>query len=397
MKKRTRVLLPILVVLFGIAAAAAIIKSKPEVERQPAAVPAPLVRVVEVRLGPAPLNVRAQGSVEPRSEAILVAQVAGRIERVARDFAEGAFFGRGQTLLWIEDADYRLAVAQAEAAVAQARVALQREEAEAELARSEWAELGEGEASPLTRREPQLAQARASLAAAEASLEQARLNLARTRVSAPYDGRVRAKLADVGQFVGPGSPLATVFSTDAAEIRVPVPRDDLPFLDLDLGRGDFGDEGPAARLTGDVAGGRQSWQGRVVRADGGFDPRTRMLGLYVEVKDPFGRRGGSGEVLPMGLFVEAEIQGRLADDVAVLPRSALRDGDRVLVAADDRLTYRAVDVVRILGDEVVIGGGLDSGELVCISNLETVVDGMRIRAQRDHQPLETERQREERL
>ena len=397
MKKRAKLLLPILVLAVGVALAAAIIKARPRVERQPAAAPAPLVRVMEVRLGREYLNVLAQGTVEPRSEATLVAQVGGRIERASRRFAEGAFFRRGETLLWIEDADYRLALAQAEAAVAQARVGLEREQAESELAVREWAELGEGEASPLTRREPQLAQARAALAAAEASLEQARLNLARTRVSAPYDGRVRAKLADVGQSVAPGSPLATVFSTDAAEIRVPVPRDELPFLDLDLGRGDFGNEGPVARLTGDAAGGRQSWQGRVVRADGGFDPRTRMLGLYVEVKDPFGRRGGGGEVLPMGLFVEAEIQGRLADNVAVLPRSALRDGDRVLVAADDRLTYRAVEVVRILGDEVVIGKGLDSGELVCISNLETVVDGMRVRAQRDEPPLETERQREERL
>ena len=141
---------------------------------------------------------------------------------MAPQFAEGAFFSRGQTLLWIEDADYRLAVAQAEAAVAQARVGLEREEAEADLARREWAELGEGEASPLTRREPQLAQARAALAAAEASLEQARLNLARTRVQAPYDGRMRGKQADVGQFVGAGAPLATVYSTDAAEIRLPV-------------------------------------------------------------------------------------------------------------------------------------------------------------------------------
>ncbi len=397
MKRRAKFLLPILVLAAGIAVAAVIIKAKPEVERQPAAAPAPLVRVVEVRRGPLALNVRAQGTVEPRSEATLVAQVGGLIERAARQFAEGAFFRRGETLLWIEDADYRLAVAQAEAAVAQARVGLEREEAEAELAVREWSELGDGEASPLTRREPQLAQARAGLAASEASLEQARLNLARTRVRAPYDGRVRGQLADVGQFVGPGSPLATVYSTDAAEIRVPVPRGELLFLDLDLGRGDFGEQGPAVRLTGDATAGRQSWLGRVVRADGGFDPRTRMLGLYVEVADPFGRRGGGGEVLPMGLFVEAEIQGRIADDVAVLPRAALRDGGRVLVAADDRLTYRAVEVVRTLSDEVVIGDGLEPGELVCISNLETVVDGMRVRSQREDPPLETERQREERL
>ena len=397
MKRRAKLLLPLLVLAAGAAIAAVIIKSKPRVERRPAAAPAPLVRVVEVRLRQVPLNVRAQGTVEPSTQATLVAQVAGRIDRVARQFAAGAFFRRGETLLWIEDADYRLAVAQAEAAVAQASVGLEREEAEAELALREWAELGQGQASPLTRREPQLAQARATLAAAEAALEQARLNLSRTRVEAPYDGRVRARRADVGQFVAPGTPLATVFSTATAEVRVPVPREDLAFLGLDLGRGDYGDEGPEVRLTGAAAAGEQSWSGRVVRTDGGFDPRTRMLGLYVEVDDPFARRGGGGAVLPMGLFVEAEIRGRLADGVAVLPRSALRDGDRVLVAEEGRLRFRPVEVVRTLSDEVVIGGGLEAGELVCVSNLETVVDGMRVRSVREDAPLETDEQREARL
>jgi RND family efflux transporter MFP subunit len=337
----------------------------------------------------------AQGTVAPRTEATLVARVGGRIDRVAREYAEGAFFSRGQTLLWIEDADYRLAVAQAEAAVAQARVGLESEQAEAELARREWTELGEGEASPLTRREPQLAEARARLAAAEAALEQARLNLARTRVEAPYDGRMRSKQADVGQFVGPGTPLAAVYSTATAEIRVPVAREELAFLDLDLGRGDYGSDGPEVLLTGD---GRGSWRGRVVRADGGFDPRTRMLGLYVEVADPFNRkRGGGGPILPMGLFVEAEIEGRIAEGVALLPRAALREGDRVLVAAAGRLSYRQIDVVRLQQDTLVVGGGLEAGELVCVSNLEVVVDGMRVRTVHDDAPLETDRQREERL
>lgn len=396
MNRRAKLYLPILVLVAGVAVAALIIKARPEVERQAAEVPAPLVRVVEVRRGELTLDVAAQGTVEPRTEATLVAQVGGKIERVSPRFAEGAFFRRGETLLWIEQADYRLAVARAEAAVAQARVALEREEAEAELARREWAELGEGEASPLTRRGPQLAQARAALAAAEASLEQARLDLSRTRVPAPYDGRLRAKLADVGQSVTRGTPLAQVFATDTAAIRLPVPREELAFLDLDLGRGDFGDSGPEVRLRGDLAGETRSWRGRVVRTDGGFDPRTRMLGLYVEVADPFAREGG-GEVLPMGLFVEAEIAGRKVDDVAVLPRSALRDGGRVLVAAEDRLRYRQVEVVRAAGDRVVIGGGLEDGELVCVSNIETVVDGMSVRTIRDDAPLETERQREERL
>lgn len=302
---------------------------------------------------------------------------------MAPSFADGGFFRRGEVLVEIDPRDYRLALDEARAAVAQAETRLAMTEAEAELAREEWRDLGRGEPTALAAREPQLAEARAAVAAARAAVERAELQISRTRVEAPYDGRVRAKQADVGQYVGPGTPLAAVYATDYAEVRLPVPQDELGFLGIDLGAG--GGAGPPVALTGSIGGDAHTWQGRIVRTAGTIDPRTRMLDLFARIDDPFQRRGGRGAdgsapPLPMGLFLEAEIAGRVAPGVVVLPRAALREGDRVLVVdGEDRLRFRDVTVLRTEGERAVISSGLAAGDRVTVSPLATVTDGMKVR------------------
>ena len=392
MSSKAKILLPLVVLAIGGLAAVAIVRARPKVERQVTAVPPPLVRVIEVSKEDRRLNVSSQGTVAPLVESDLVAEVAGRLDWVSPSFAEGGFFRRGETLLRIDKRDYGVAFSQAEAQVAQARVRLELELAEAELARQEWKDLGEGEPSSLALREPQLAETRAALQAAEGTLEKARLDLERTRIAAPFDGRVLTKLADLGQFVSRGTRLGTVYSTAAAELRLPVSRQDLVFLEVDLGIHDEGPaaEGPEVELRGDVGGRIYIWSARVVRAGGAFDPRTRMLPLFARVEDPFGRLPSTtGPPLPMGLFVEAEIAGRLAQDVIVLPRSAVRDGSQVLVVDDEsRLRFRTIDILRTHRDEVVVEGGLESGELVCVSPIESAVDGMAVRTLLETEPEE---------
>lgn len=390
-----RTLIAVAVLAGGLLVTFALVRLRPEVERQEVSTPPPLVRVVTVERTDHPLDVSSQGTVAPRTKSTLVAQVAGRILRVSPAFAAGGFFDRGELLVEIDPADYRLALEEAQAAVAQAAVRLELEEAQADVARREWTELGRGEASALVKREPQVAEARAAVAAAEAAVERARLHLARTRVTAPFAGRVESTAADVGQYVAPGAPLAAVYSTEAAEIRLPVAQRELGYLEVDLGApGTAGANGsghetagPRVRLTAAVGGRRQQWDGRVVRTAGSIDPRSRMLDLFARVDNPFRRNAagdGDGGPLPMGLFVEATIAGRVAEGVILLPRAALRDDDRVLVAdGDDRLRFRRVEVLRSEGDRVVIAAGLEAGERVNVSPLATVVDGMKVRTVED--------------
>ncbi len=373
----TKIVLPLLIVLAGLVAAVFIVKAKPEAERQVADAPAPVVRVLEVHPDDVTLRVRSQGTVRPRTESTLVAQVSGEIRGVGPAFAEGGFFERGDLLVSIDRSDYELAVARSEAQLAQAELRMEQERAQAAVAREEWEDLGTGDPSPLTLREPQLAEAEAAVRAARASLDQARLNLERTTIRAPFAGRVRAKHADVGQFVAPGTRLADLFSVDSSEIRLPIPQDQLAFLDVSFG-GTQGEAGANVLLSADLGGAMGRWPARIVRTSGELDPQSRMYNLIAEVEDPY-RRRDEGDVLPIGLFVDAEIEGRQVDGVFAVPRTALRDGSRVMtLETETRLHFRAVEVLRVQGEEVLITAGLEEGDLVCVSPLETAVDGMRV-------------------
>ncbi len=365
-----------------------------EVVPRPAA-----VFVTEAESAEIQLVVRTQGEVRPFIEIDLVSQVSGRITYVNPDFVNGGFFEAGETLVQLEDADYRLAVTRASALVAQRRQQLIREEAEAELALEEWQALGDGEASALTLREPQMAEAQAQLAAAEASLAEARLNLSRTRISAPFDGRVRMKNADLGQFVGPGARLGQVFATDRVEISLPLTNSELATLAMPLAfQANSQDLGPVVRLSASLAGQENVWEGRVVRTDSAIDSQTRTMSAIVEVADPYGSAAeATGAPLAVGLFVNAEIQGRTIDYAYALPRSALRGASQIFVAElDGTLSVRDVTVADSNSERVIITSGVSAGERVVTSPLRGAATGMLIRALGpDGEPLDPEPEEED--
>ncbi len=387
MTKRLRLFLPILVILAAAVVMAVIVKAKPAVERVERDVQPPLVRVVEASRGSVALNVYSNGTVEPKTRSTLVAQIGARVASLTSGFAEGAFFDRGDLLVQLDPSDFELAVTQAEARVAQAEVQLEREEAETRMAIEEWDELGEGEPASLVLRKPQLAQARAELKSSQAALELARLQLDRTRIRAPFSGRTETKMVDVGQFVGPGTALGRVYSTERAEVSLKVPQDELNFLDITLGR----PEGPQPRalLRGRIGATDNTWPARVARTGSRIDPQTRMVSVIAEIEDPFSLAGTHPAPLPMGLYLGAEIEGKTADGAIVLPRAALREDGRVLVVTpENRLDIREVEILRVTSETLVVTGGLDDGERVCISPLTAVVDGMKVRVQSPDEPLE---------
>jgi RND family efflux transporter MFP subunit len=388
MTKQLRLFLPILVILLAAVAMAVIVKAKPDVKRTERTVQPPLVRVVEATRGSVALNVYSNGTVEPKTRSTLVAQIGARVASLTPAFAEGSFFDRGDLLVRLDPRDFELSVTQAEARVAQAEVQLEREQAEALMATEEWKELGNGEPTSLVLREPQLAEARAGLKSAQAALQQAGLQLERTRIRAPFSGRLETKMVDVGQFVGPGTALARIYSTERAEVALKIPQDELAFLDITLGRPD-GPQ-PRALLRGSIGAVDSSWPARVVRTGSRIDPQTRMVSIIAEIHDPFSLAGSHTAPLPMGLYLDAEIEGKTAEGAIILPRSALReDGTVLVVTPDGQLTIREIEILRTTPENVVVTGGLEDGEQICISQLAAVVDGMSVRVQSPDQPLET--------
>lgn len=382
MKVNLKVVLPLAMVAVGIVGAVAMIKARSAPKPRPSNAPVPLVRVMSVNKQDLQIKVSTQGTVSPRTESALVPEVSGRVVAISPALAAGGFFERNEVLLEIDSRDYELEVTRFEAQVARERVNYESEKAEADVARKEWERLGNGEASPLTLRVPQLRQAEASYQAAVAALEKAKLDLERTKVRAPFLGRVKEKRVDVGQFVQRGAPVATVYAVDLAEVRLPLPVDQIAYLELPLHYpGEGIQQGPETDFFATFGGRRYQWSGHVVRTEGQIDPKTRMVYAVAQVENPYGI-GESAERPPMapGLFVEAEVHGKLYRDVIVLPRAALRGRDRVLVVDEEnRMHYRTVGILRTERQEVLVDDGLEDGEVVCISPLEAVVEGMKVR------------------
>jgi multidrug efflux system membrane fusion protein len=378
---RKKIILPFAILTVGLALTVVMIKSRAPVPTRPPHDYAPLVLTHTVTTGTYRYSVAAHGSVAPRTESVIVAEVAGQVIDIAPAFASGGFFEKGDVLLQVDPVDYELAVVTAKGNVATAKVSAEIERAQAEVAREEWQDLGDGSNAKLATRELQVEQAEAALAAAEASLRQARRNLQRASIRSPYASRVREKLVDVGRYVTPGTPVAKLFAIDYAWIRLPIPDVELAYLDLPIDyRGERDDRpGPSVVLSADFAGSRREWTGRIVRIEGEIDPVTRMVNVVAQVDDPYARIDGRS-VLPVGLFVDAEIRGVEVDNAVVVPRTALIGDDQVLVVDNEnRLRFRTVNVLRATRTTVVIGAGLSDGEMVCISTLEAVTDGMRVR------------------
>jgi len=376
-------ILPIGVIVggtFGIYAFLSSIKPQPEQAEQE--VRSLAVFVEHASLESLRLSVSTQGEVRPRREIDVIPQVAGKLEYLAPSFVAGGFFEDGDVLMRIEEADYRLAVTRADAEVARARRALDRENAEAAIARRDWAEIGEGEASSLTLHEPQLAEARAVLAAARAQLQDAQLQLSRTTITAPFSGRVREKLADVGQYVTPGQRLGRIFSTDVVEIRVPLSDNELALLDLPIAFQETEDNpGADVILSATLAGRMRTWSGRIVRTDSAIDTQSRTLFAFAEVEDPYGAGADDGMPLAVGLFVSAEIQGREVENAISLPRAALRGNDQAFVAREDgTLDIRTVSVVTSDREKVVFNSGIEAGDYVVTSPILTPRQGMAVEA-----------------
>ena len=377
MKLGPKALLPAAVLVGSLAMSAALVVARPVPEAQGVEEHHPVVAVLPAAPGVERMLVRAQGTVEPRTENELVAEVGGRLAWVSPALETGSFFAAGEVLARIEPADYEIAVERARAAVERTRS--QRKLAEASLSRSHALhEAGAASQAAHDQAESNAAIAAANQREAEAALRQAELELSRTELRVPFAGRVREKKADVGQHVARGAPLASVFAVDWAELRLAIQSDEFAFLDLPR-TGAAGEAGPVVRLSGHYAGRRHTWSGRVVRAEGALDPRTRLVHVVARVEDPYGLASGLPP-LEVGLFVEAEIEGREVPGAVRLPRGALRsEAEVVVVGSDAALRTRRVEVLRIDGETVFVAGGLAAGDRVVARVPSTFVEGMKVR------------------
>ena len=373
MKTLLKIALPLVVLLLGFGAKNLLIATGPELEVQEPERQIPMVEVVTVEPASTILEVLAYGEVRPRSTTGVVAEVPAKVLKVSDKLYRGAFFQKGDVLLELEDTDYRNAVLVAEAQWMQARAALELEQAEAKVAIEEWEQLGEGEAPSVVRRAPQLQAAEAAIDSAEANLEVARTNLSRCRIVAPFDGRSLERSVEPGNYVAPGTPLANIYATDAAEVRLPLAADQLDHLGLAL-------DGPSVPLDvtfeADLGDRRVQWQGSLLRTEAAVDPATRMIEAIALIEDPFRAKGETPALAP-GMFLKASISGRPVEGVYSIPRHALLHGARVRLVTDHDTTKEVeVSVLQTTPTEVLITDGLEPGDRVIVTPMPLYLEGM---------------------
>ncbi len=371
-----KIAVPVLLLLAGAALTFLLVSSRKPPRQKTVERLGPLVEAVAVHPADVPVIIRGTGTVRSPRTVQLIPQVSGRIVHVSPAFVQGGYFRAGEALVEIDRTDSEAALHQAEARVASAEVQLEMERARATVARREWEREHPGQEppSPLVVREPQVRGAEADLAAARAALEKAKADLDRTRIALPFDGRVVEKQADLGQFVAPGQPIASVYAVESMEIPVPLRDDELAWFDIPC---------PGNRRTGSpvtvtarLGGETMTWNGRIARTEGTVDLQTRTISVVVEVPRPV---GGTRIPLLPGMFVEAAIHGRTLRNAFAIPRYAIHEGDTVWVADGGVLRFRKVAVAHTAGDTAYLTGGLADGDLVVTSQLEVVTDGMKVR------------------
>ena len=367
------ILTPILILVgFGLLAFAMTkLTKKPEVKKREA--PTLAVMATQAVADNVQLTVNVQGETRPRTEIDLVPEVAGKITYVSPKFLNGGLFAKGDVLYRIDQADYNVAVVRAEASVARAQQVLVREKAESEIASQDWADLGTGPASDLTLRKPQMLEAQAGLQSAQADLDNAKIRLGRTAVRAPFNGRVREKFADLGQYVNPGSRLGRIFATDITEVRLALSDADLARLDIPVAYvAKTRDEAPDVKVTGTISGQVRLWNAKLMRTYSTYDTQTRSLYAIAEVTDPYGQGVAEGGYpLAPGLFVDAAISGKKLENVITIPRDGLRPENKVYTVNQDGVAEsRSPVVLDANAERAVLAGGIEPGELVILSPLE---------------------------
>lgn len=368
-------IIPLAIVLGFMMGGMTLMATAPELEPTATAPIAKTVRVHEVKPQTVQLTVNSQGTVMPSTESQLIPEVTGRIVWMSPNLVAGGYFDQGDVLLRVDRVDYKNSLDRAKAS-------LTRAEAEQQHAKFEYNRLVSLEKRKLTSRSQLENSLRASRVAdaalqdAQVSYQQAQQNLERTEVVAPFTGLVRSESVDIGQFVSRGSAIATIYANDLVEVRLPIADRQLAFLNLSPTlRGELPETmRPRVTISAAYAGQQLTWQGQIVRTEAEIDVSSRMVQLVARVANQ-----PNVAPLSVGLFVKAEIQGLAANNIVVLPREALRNNNQVLVVdADNKLHFRDIEPLRLYQDNVLVKSGLQNGERVCISPLQTAIEGMTV-------------------
>jgi RND family efflux transporter MFP subunit len=321
--------------------------------------------------------VESFGTVKPRTQSILFAQVAGQITQVSGQFRDGGFFEKGDVLVQLDDRDYRSEVKVSQANLLSANQVLLEEQARVQQAEADWQRLGNGKvAGVLVLRQPQLESAKAKVLSAQAQLDKAKLSLERTQIVAPYAGRILKKQVDIGQVVTSNSQLATIFAVDYVEIRLPINNKDLSLINLPEVYRDIGEQGNKddVKISSDLIG-HQSWNGKIIRTESAIDEQSQQLYVVAQINRPYDATTSLGSPIKIGQYVTAQITGKELSNVLVIPSNVIYQGSYVYTVENGLLIRKEVLLGWQNGKESIVESGLVAGDELVLTSLGQVSSG----------------------
>jgi RND family efflux transporter MFP subunit len=348
-----------------------------EVSPLPVEEPAPLDVNVQILI---PIDyevkIKSTGTTTPITQTILTSEVGGEVIYRSKKFSEGSSVIIGEILAKIDDTDLQLQYKNALLQLASAEVQFAVQQAEAEIAQEAWKQVGEGAAQDLTAKKPQLKQAKAALEVAKAQVQSAEKKLNKTEITAPYTGRIKDINIDLGSTILPGQPVGSMYTSNEIEVTLSIKDSDLRFLDIPMdGRKLNPDQKSLVVIKSLYKGEMQEWSGNLERVDGVIDPMTRMIKLIANFKNNFIE--DTKPILPIGLFVEAEVSGKRLIDVFMIPNTALTPNDELLVVnQDNTLEIRKVKIITKMKDHIIVKKEMKAGERVVVSKLSIATNGM---------------------
>lgn len=342
------------------------------------------VRVMQVQPQSVTMQVNSQGKVQASRRVSLSAAAAGPVSWISPSLVAGGYFAANEAILRLDSSDFENTLARSSSSLEQAETEARHATTELERYRELAARrlVSESQLQDL-QRQADISAGR--LKDAQAAMAQTELELSRSEVRAPFATIVESTSIELGQHVNRGTALATLLSADEVEVRLPLALTQLGYLDIPLGhRGELpADSQPAVTLQGMYGGQLHSWTGRLVRTEAGIDAANNAVQAIVRVDNPSSTAATEEDAnaipLPVGLYVEATIAGKSVDNIVALPREVIRGGNQVLVVdAENRLRFREVEILRLEDDRVLIQSGLRAGEMICMSPIQAVVDGMAV-------------------
>ncbi|VAW58622.1 hypothetical protein MNBD_GAMMA11-893 [hydrothermal vent metagenome] len=369
----------------GVVVASMLFVFKPAAEKQQVKEVLSLAEFVRAKKQPLSMTVHSQGSVSAKININLVAEVSGRIVHMAGLKYNGGFFKKGDLLLNIDNTDYLLAITRSQAQVAGAKQQLVKAETEAAQARYDLKQIGRNpsKSTAYALREPHLAEARANLLAAEADLKISQLKMQRTRMKAPFNGRVVSKSVDIGQYVSTGTVLASIYSTDAVQVRLPLSLYQTELLGISLDNNQSQLQAVNVELSSEYFSTRHYWQAKLSHMEAVLNERNRLVYFIAEVEHPYVRDARYPErpFLTPGMFIKAKLVGAEKKAVIKLPGASLRRENELWVLDEnDKLIKKTTEIYTKDAQFIYVKSGLQEGARVIINAIDYPLQGMQLRS-----------------